>query len=449
MSGLPVAQTTVVATPEEAVVYDLEPLHLRLCKYDQAVTSRWPRRRSRRPQNDESTRRAQDALTAAFLDMDKRQSIAESAVQASEQLFPERRMRAQWDPVANVCYLASSAYLAVTEQPDPTTRTPNQPTPFAQSSFDRTLQQLAAASHAVDEFYGAHRAHLEGALSTLAAVPAVAQQALGAASAVREQLTGETARFVEYPSVRSRAQALDEAVAALEAARGAGLANAIREAASRVRAAVTALERALADAPEQENHARQGVASVSTRISAVRTRAERLAPAYSSLLREFNAASSADLGTNERTSERFIEKADADLAQAKAALADGNPERSLELTASVRANLAEAEKLVDAVTDRLALLRTIRENPKVKEDEVRFKLRDAQMLALSRGIAKEWSSVLDAQLERIDRVTGQLHGRHPDYWAYVSGLDAVSAFISGVVQRMRNQPPEPRKPGDR
>lgn len=363
-------------------------------------------------------------------------------MQASEELFPERRMRQQWEPVANVCYSASAAYLAVTDQPDPGGGV------LAQSSVDRTMHQLAAASRAVDEFYDANHADLESAVATLAAVPAVAQQAVGVADAMRQQLQGVDAKFVEYPSVRSGSRALDDAVTALDSALAVGNPRPIRDAASQVHAAVSALERVLTEAPAQENLARQGVTSVSTRMSAVRTRAERLAPAYSSLLREFNAASSADLDDNERTSQRFIAQAEAGLADARAALSNGNPERSIELTASVRSNLAEAETLVDAVTGRLALLRTIRDNPKVKEDEVRFKLRDAQMLAMSRGIVKEWASVLDAQLERIDRVSGQLNGRNPDYWAYVSGLDAVSAFISGVVQRMRSQPSESRKPGE-
>jgi hypothetical protein len=52
---------------------------------------------------------------------------------------------------------------------------------------------------------------------------------------------------------------------------------------------------------------------------------------------------------------------------------------------------------------------------------------------------REWGSVLDAQLERIDRIAGTLTGRHPDYWAYVAQLDAVSAFIAEVVQKMRGR----------
>lgn len=380
------------------------------------------------------------ALTDAFFDMDKRQSIAESAVEASEQLFPERQMRQLWAPVVDVCYAAAAAYLAVTGD----VGIDHQAGPGSQSepsSPETALRQLTAASQAVDQFYSAHRTHLERALAMLSAVPNDAQQAASAANAARHALTG-SAQFAEYPSVRAASIALQRTVSVLDSALAAGSARAIRGAAAQVRTAATALELALTNAPQQELLARQSLTSVTTRLSAVSTRAERLAPAFSSLLREFNAASSADLTGNERASRGIIEQAEAELTEARAELLRGNPERARELAVSLRASLARAEELVDAVTDRLDLLRTVRNDPRAKEAEVRFKLRDAQMLAVSRGFVKEWASVLDAQAERIDRVAGQLNGRNPDYWGYVSGLDGVATFISGVVQRMRTRAPD-------
>ena len=390
--------------------------------------------------------------------MDKRQSIAESAVQASEQLFPEQRLRAQWDSVAAGCYEASAAYLAVTGEGGPAGGGVGTPSPGTQSSpgsprpatsFDAVLRQLQAASQAVDRFYDRHRTHLEHAVASIAATPGIASGAASAANAVRLRMRGVEPRLCEYPSVRAAGQELDRAVATLDAALAAGSAAPIRTASDDVRSAAAELEAALTAAPGKETSARQSLASVSTRISGVRTRAERLAPAYSALLREFNAASSADLHENGSASGRFIDMAEADLTAAKQALADHEPERALDLTAAVRAHLTDAEELVDAVTDRLDLLRSVRTDPKAKENEVRFKLRDAQMLAVSRGVVKDWASVLDAQVERIDRVAGQLEGRNPDYWGYVSGLDAVASFISGVVQRMRTQSSDPQGAGPR
>lgn len=215
--------------------------------------------------------------------------------------------------------------------------------------------------------------------------------------------------------------------------------GAVREAANRLDAASKELADALAQAPSRAAAASTAIVSVRTRLAAARTRAEGVGAAYSALLREFNAASSADLSDNERESQRAIAAADDALSRARAAAAENDPELALELTTTARGNLAEAEQQVDAVTKRLTLLREVRENPQDKAKAVRFRLRDAQMLAVGRGLAAEWGSVLDAQAERIDRITGALSGRHPDYWAYVTELDAVADFIAGVVDRMRKQ----------
>lgn len=370
--------------------------------------------------------------------MDKRQSIAESAVEASEQLFPERRLRQAWDPVVSTCYAASAAYLAATQSHESDSRR----TPAPRSAghpFDAAREQLIAASRRVDEFYEANRAHLEHAQALLSAAPAEAEQAVAVADAARQRLDALDASFAKYLSVQTSDAGLRAAMATLDGALAVRNAKQIREAAAGVRSAAAAVDQAVLRAPDQERVAAQGLVSVATRMAAVSTRAEGLAPAFSSLLREFNAASSADLTDNERNSRRILADAEADLAAARDALAHGEPERATALTTSVRAHLARAEELVDMVTDRLILLRSVRDNPKAKESDVRFKLRDAQMLAVTRGVVREWASVLDAQIDRIDRVVGQLNGRNPDYWGYVSGLDAVSSFISGVVQRMRTE----------
>ncbi|MFZ2175237.1 MAG: hypothetical protein WAW17_14645 [Rhodococcus sp. (in: high G+C Gram-positive bacteria)] len=367
-------------------------------------------------------------MVAAFLDMDNRQSIAAAAVDASLQLTPERGIRRLWEPVRDSCYQAATAYLDAEDQFG------SVQTPAAAAAFEQVTRQLVTATQKLDEFYAAHRGHLDEAGAMFAAVPQLAQQAVQVAQNAREGLQGAGEAYADYPSVRAGDAALEAALAAL---RGARAANEIRSAAARVRDESAALEKALAAAPAKDRDARNAVASVTTRIAAVETRSERLSPAYSALLREFNAASSADLVHNERESHRHLEQARTDLQQAQTALRTGNPEVALELTGAARTHLADAEAKVDGVTDRLRLLRTVRENPRAKENEIRFHLRDAQMLAVNCGLVREWGSVLDAQLERIDRIAGTLTGRHPDYWAYITQLDAVSDFISEVVHKMR------------
>lgn len=369
-------------------------------------------------------------MVAAFLDMDRRQSVAEAAVTASHELEPERGLSRTWTPIREACYRAAETYLqlARTEPEQPLAST---------AEYERAIQQIGSATRTLDDFYGHHRAHLEHAMAVAAATPQFAHRArTEARAAIRTLQSPENAEFAGYPSVQAAAGTLDTALASLDAATGA---VATREWAGRVEQAAAALRETLARAPGQSTRARNAVASVTTRIGAVRTRSEGLSTAYSALLREFNAASSADLTGNDRHAAELLAKAEESLVAARTALAAGRPEQALDHATAARSQLAQAEQNVDAVTGRLATLRAVRENPGEKVDTVRFRLRDAQHLAVQRGMTAEWGSVLDAQLARIDRAVDSLTGIHPDYWAYVRDLDAVTDFITGVVQRMRGR----------
>ncbi|MFC6011517.1 hypothetical protein [Nocardia lasii] len=353
---------------------------------------------------------------------------------ASEQVFPDRRVGAVWEPVRARCYAAAGAYLAFTEELD-TAEATAAPVPDGPARADALVRQLNEAARGVDEFYHARREGLAEAGRVRAAVPqllthvrAEAEQALAAAA---------SSEFGYYPSVRRGVSNLDEALLTASAVDPGSAVAGAREAAAAVQEATAELSNALSLAPSRTTAAANAIASVTTRLAAVRNRAGALGPAYSALLREFSAASSADLTNNERESRRGIEAADEALVGARVAAADRDPETALELTATAREYLAQAEQLVDAVTRRLEMLREVRTDPDAQARTVRFRLRDAQMLAVDRGLVAEWGSVLDAQAERLDRITAGLTGRHPDYWAYVTELGTVAEFIAGVVDRIR------------
>lgn len=404
--------------------------------YDAAMTSRWGRGFFRGAGDEEAARLAQAQMTAAFLDMDSRQTIAATSVNAADQFTPERGLRALWSPIEQRCFAAAAAYLAADEQP---TGAPSSAPAPTQSLYERSTRQLVDAAREIDEFYNAHRGALEHAAALSAASPQLAQQAISAADQAVLNLQGASAIYAQYPSVRGAVAALDEALGSLAAAQDANRPAAVRDAAAEVRAQVEQLERILAEAPARDSEARRAVSSVTTRLEAVRTRAERLPPAYSALLREFNAASSADLVGNREASERHMADGSTALESARIAVDAGDPEGALVLATLARTHLADAEACVDSVTERLSVLRAVREDPAAKTAQVRFKLRDAQHLAVSRGLAAEWGSVLDAQVDRIDRIESALTGHHPDYWTFMVELEAVSAFIAKVVQRMRGQ----------
>ncbi len=351
---------------------------------------------------------------------------------ASSEMYPERGLTAKWETVRARCYDAAGAYLALNERLDQAER---DGTTVPQPEIDVHIRRLSDAAVAVDEFYRGNQAQLESAVALYGAVPQLAAQVRIAAEQTR-QAAGDSP-YTEYPSVRRSAAAVDEGLVTLERAIG-GPAGALREAATRLENHTRALSRALEDAPGKQHSASTALASAATRSSAARNRLERVVPAMSALLREFNAASSVDLANNERQAQQAVAAAEAELSRARAALQNHDPEQTLELTTSARAHLATAEEQAEAVTDRLALLREVRDRPQDRAKAVRFKLRDAQMLAVNSGLVAQWGSVLDAQSERLDRVANGLStGPHPDYWAYVSELEAIRVFIAGVVERMR------------
>lgn len=369
-------------------------------------------------------------MVAAFLDMDKRQSIAEAGVTASHEIAPERGLLRQWEPIRQKCYRAAEAYLQLA-------RTEPEQELAPAPDYEHVIHQIADATKTLDRFYESNQGHLEHAMTVAQTVPRLAHRVSTDARAALATLgLPENSTFAEYPSVRTDADALQRALRNLDVAVGAG---AVRTAALQVEEATAALRQALAEAPGRRNEARNTLASVKTRLGAARTRSEGLEPAYSALLREFNAASSADLSGNARQASNLLERAAEELAAAQEALAAGRPEEALAQAGVVRGELARAEELVDAVTERLSTLRAVKQDPDKKVRDVRFRLRDAQHLAVQRGLTAEWGSVLDAQLDRIDRAVDALAGVHPDYWAYVKDLDAVSTFITGVVNRMRGR----------
>ncbi|HLS75958.1 MAG TPA: hypothetical protein VK083_04085 [Nocardia sp.] len=391
--------------------------------------------------NNEWIQQARTRLAQAFLDMDHRQSAAEAAVGAAGQMFPGQDHSRAWEPVRARCYAAADAYLSWSQELEAAERD-NTWLPAGQARTDAVVAQLADAAAGIDAFYQQRRATLEEAVQLARVVPQLVARVRAEAAEVRGRVLAS--EYAGYPSVRQRTAALDEVLLTLDALDPATEAGRVRQTANRVQAITEELSEALSQAPFRGTAATNAVSSASTRLDAVRTRAQGLRPAYSALLREFNAASSADLTNNERESQRAIDAAAEALTRARTALRENDPETALELTSIARGDLAEAEQLIDSVTARLAMLRSVREDPEKKLKDVRFRLRDAQMLAVSRDLVSEWGSVLDAQAERLDRISATLSGRHPDYWAYVTELDAVTEFIAGVVERMRKQPGPPR-----
>jgi hypothetical protein len=382
------------------------------------------------PDDDPAAISAYNAMTTTFLQSDRLIGEIEDGVSASRDADPARRLADQWMPVRERYSAATAAYLQL-QRPEPDS-------PYAAASVyqecTRQLEHVCAEMTRFREMFGEQLGRARAARQL--AAQAMQQARVDANMAVAALDQPESLPFLQYPSVIAAVDVLAAQVRQLDAAAHT---SDLREVATAVHDAAAAVHSALAAAPHRPTEAQNAVRSVATRISAVATRAEQLTPARSSLLREFSAACSNDLVANDRVAAAASACAETELQAARGEITAGRPESALAHCARAREHLREADEAVDAVTGRLRVLRDVRTNPAQVADKVRFRLRDAQQLALQRDLVDEWGSVLDAQVERIDRACAALDGVHPDYWTYLTDLGAIDRFIAGVVDRMRGR----------
>ncbi|GGL97306.1 hypothetical protein [Nakamurella endophytica] len=408
----------------------------------------WASRVSRRPA-DTAAQAAQDGAVAAFLDLDTRQSYVADAIAAvaevagpAEVAGTEAALTRAWAATAQQCLDATAQYLSVSDRYSMTS-TDGRPTGVdpaaAQHAFVEAHRKLADAAAAVDAFYRSHATELERGRSARAATPRIAEQARAAATAAERALTGAEADEVAYPSVLAAAGELVSALAALNLAEPAGRTGPIRTAAAAVESAAADVQERISTARGLLPAVRASRSSVRTRIEAVTTRLQGLPATRSALLREFSAACSRDLTGVDGRARAAVDRAEEEWRRSGTALDGGRPEEAAERLTAARAALTEAEGLEQSLVERLRVLRRTRDDPEAAAKSARFRLRDAQLLVVDRGLVREWGSVLDAQVARIDRAVAELTGPHPDYWAYLQALAAVESFVKGVVERVRSE----------
>ncbi|MGW6693100.1 hypothetical protein ACWF62_04920 [Rhodococcus sp. NPDC054953] len=370
------------------------------------------------------------AMTTAFLQSDQLITDIENGVAAARATDPTGQATQQWAPIREQHSAATASYLQLQRaEPD----SPYQAASVYQEctrTLDRVCAEMIRFRDRFSDALGRARAVQQLAANA-------SQQARADANAAVTALDRtENLPFLQYPSVIAAVDVLAGQVRTLDAVTNSADE---RDAAAAVTDAAAAVHALLAAAPGRGAEAQNAVRSIATRISAVATRADQLGPARSALLREFSAACSNDLVDNDRIAASAAAAAEQEVAAARGEIAAGRPEAALAHCASARDHLREADAAVDAVTDRLRSLREVRANPARTADTVRFRLRDAQQLAMQRDLVGEWGSVLDAQVDRIDRACAALDGVHPDYWTYTTDLEAIERFIVGVVDRMRGR----------
>lgn len=369
------------------------------------------------------------------MEMDAALSVAGAAVENYRTVTGSVDIDQPWDAVRTQCYEAAGVYLSITA-----TESDGSPTRASTpESVRHGTDLLQSAGSQIGAFMDQHSRCLNAAAASIAAITATAQAAQDAAAQSRALCGALDATMRTYSSVCNAEEQLNRAVSRLAPAQLARNYPDMSASAQQVTEAVAHLDAVVRDVPRRAADAQQALSSISTRIAGTRTRSEGVASALSALLKEFVASSSSDLVGNEAAARERIDDAAECFGRARSAQHNGDPEEALALAKQIRTALTQADQLIDAVPGRLRVLRELREQPTKRAEQARFTLHDAQMFAVSRGITKQWGSVLDAQLKRIELLEATLNTVHPDYWAYATGLDQVNEFIASVVMRMRGK----------
>ncbi|WP_108933926.1 hypothetical protein [Streptomyces ardesiacus] len=193
--------------------------------------------------------------------------------------------------------------------------------------------------------------------------------------------------------------------------------------------------------PERAAEIDHRLVSLRTRAQALSTRTGQVEPVLSELRRRFTAACWQDLQHVPDQAAESVRQAERKLSEAQAARDAQRWPDATALLSTVRALLNSTDEAVSAAGDRLSRLNAVQKDPQQEIERTRFAVRDAQRLAMAGRNTPEprHARPLDDAVARLERATGTLEGRHPDYWHFLTETEAVRQAVAQVVTRIREE----------
>ncbi|GAA4680642.1 hypothetical protein GCM10023347_39270 [Streptomyces chumphonensis] len=193
--------------------------------------------------------------------------------------------------------------------------------------------------------------------------------------------------------------------------------------------------------PEQAAEIDRRLSSLRTRAQALATRAGTVEPVLSELRRRFSAACWEDLQHVPAQALEASRRAEEKLREAQEARRAQRWPDATALLATVRASLNSGDSAVSAAGERLDRLNEVAFNHEREAERTRFAVRDAQKLAMAGRNTPDprHAGPLDEAVARWERAVAGLEGggRNPDYWHFLTELDAIRETVSAVVRDIR------------
>ncbi|WP_443067557.1 hypothetical protein [Streptomyces sp. NBC_01268] len=316
----------------------------------------------------------------------------------------------------------------------------------AKAELERARDQLMGAKGELDRFEQGLAPLIDRAETQLARLaPAVerARQALRGAAVALDATREQGFRADEL--ARRLALLGPELTRLNEGAGRHGVAETLQRA-DRVLREAEAVRAEAARVPERAAEIDKRLVSLRTRAQALATRADGVEPVLSELRRRFSAACWQDLQHVPEQAATAARQAEERLAEAVKARDEQRWPDATSLLATARALLNTADEGVAAAGERLRRLNAVAKDPQAEIDRTRFAVRDAQRLAMAGRSTPEprHARPLDEAVARIDRAVGTLNsGRHPDYWAFLTELEAIRATAGHVVEQIREERGKP------
>lgn len=311
----------------------------------------------------------------------------------------------------------------------------------ARTELTRAKDELVRVKGELDRFGQGLGPLLDKAETQLARLAPAVERARQALLAASNALDSVRASGMRADDLAARLAALAPELTRLN--EGAGR-HGVPETLQRADRVVREAEAIRAEAerlPERAAEIDTRLVSLRTRAQALTTRAEGVEPVLSELRRRFTAACWQDLQPVPAQAGESVRSAEEKLKEAAKARDEQRWPDATALLGTVRALLNSADEAVSAAGDRLRRLDAVAKDPEQEIQRTRFAIRDAQRLAMAGRNTPDprHARPLDDCVARLDRAIAGLEGRHPDYWHFLTELEAVRQSVARVVEQIRSE----------